>query len=239
MFLLISETDRTAFLCFHRYQIKHNSVCNSRKWTREEDMRLRELVRQCRINRFVPWTKISYYMYNRTKDQCYQRYVYSIRDDVRQGFFEEVEDHIILVGAKLFGNDWSRISHFIPSRTPMQIHSRFNTFLKANFENWSQQEDFQLLQAVKAKGFKNWKAVADDFNDRTRSQCRQRWYYIHKWYKRSANNFSLKSLPYSEMDTKPKMRQKMLYKKLNDRVDEFLKQHRVKEESDQGKNHDF
>ena len=108
------------------------------------------------------------------------RYVYSIRADVRQGYFEEDEDHILLVGAKLFGHDWARISHFIPSRTPMQIHSRFNTFLKANFENWTQEEDLQLLEKVKEKGTKDWKQIANEFQSRTRSQCRQRFYYIHK-----------------------------------------------------------
>ena len=146
----------------------------------QEDVRLRELVRQCRINRFVPWTKVSYYMHNRTKDQCYQRYVYSIRGEIRQGFFEEVEDHILLVGAKLFGHDWARISHFIPSRTPMQIHSRFNTFLKANFENWTEEEDMKLLASVRKRGHKQWKVIANDFQNRTRSQCRHRFFYIHK-----------------------------------------------------------
>ena len=136
-------TGRTAFLAFQRYQTKHNRAYDNRRWTAEEDSRLRELVRQCRINRFVPWTKVSYYMHNRTKDQCYQRYMYSLRDEVRQGLFEEVEDFVIIVGVKLFGPDWMRISHFIPTRTPMQIHSRYNTFLKANFENWTQDEDLR------------------------------------------------------------------------------------------------
>lgn len=229
-------TNRTAFLCFHRFQIKFNRTCDNRKWSAQEDARLRELVRQCRINRFVPWTKISYYMHNRTKDQCYQRYVYSIRDDVRQGFFGEVEDHIILVGAKLFGNDWARIAHFIPSRTPMQIHSRFNTFLKANFDNWSQDEDMELLRACQEKGTKDWVAIAGAFQNRTRSQCRQRWYYIHKSYKRCTNSpFSLNSLAYSEVASKPKLYQRELYGKLNTRVDDFLKQYQVKEESDEEK----
>ena len=118
--------------------------------------------------------------------------------DVRQGFFEEVEDHILLVGAKLFGHDWARISHFIPSRTPMQIHSRFNTFLKANFENWTQEEDLKLLGIVRKRGTKEWKVIANDFKNRTRSQCRQRFYYIHKvkwsWAKWANAGYTLISM---------------------------------------------
>ena len=226
---MLLSTNRTAFLCFHRYQMKHNRMHNNRKWIKSEDDRLRELVRKCRINRFVPWTKVAYYMHHRTKDQCYQRYVYSIRDEVRMGFFEENEDHIILIGSKLFGHDWSRISHFIPTRTPMQIHSRYNTFLKANFENWIQNEDVKLLATVKAKGEKDWVSVANEFANRTRSQCRQRFYYIHKWYKKSTN-FSLSFLPYTDLDGRQKTKQQELYRKLNEKVDEFLRQNRIKSE---------
>ena len=222
-------TNRTAFLCFHRYQLKHNQIFNKRKWTAEEDFRLKQLVRQTRIHRFVPWTKVSYYMHNRTKDQCYQRYVYSLRDEVRQGFFEEAEDFIILVGVKLFGTVWARISHFIPSRTPMQIHSRYNTFLKANFDNWTAEEDYQLLKAVKETSNKSdWKSVANAFdNKRTRSQCRQRFYFIHRSYKQSSN-FSLQQIPYSgSKESRQKKRQQELYAKLEEKVGEFLRANSV------------
>ena len=107
------------------------------------------------------YVSVSYYMHKRTKDQCYQRYMYSLRGGVRQGFFGDIEDFIILVGVKLFGTDWARISQFIPTRTPMQIHSRYNTFLKANFENWTQEEDFHLLKTVREKGSKDWKGIGN------------------------------------------------------------------------------
>ena len=134
-------TKRNAFLCFHRYQTKHNSALNGQKWTRPEDDRLRQLVRQTRINKFIPWNKVAYYMTNRTKDQCYQRYMCSLREKLQKGFFNEIEDFIVIVGVRLFGTKWDRIADFIPSRTPMQIHSRYNTYLKANFENWTEDED--------------------------------------------------------------------------------------------------
>ena len=229
-------TNRTAFLCFHRYQMKHNQIFNKRKWTPEEDFRLKQLVRQTRINRFVPWTKVSYYMHNRTKDQCYQRYVYSLRDEVRQGFFEEAEDFIILVGVKLFGTLWARISHFIPSRTPMQIHSRYNTFLKANFDNWTSEEDFQLLKAVKESQMSDWKSVAQAFGSkRTRSQCRQRFHYIHRSYKQ-ASNFSLQQIPYGNKESRQKKRQQELYAKLEEKVGEFLQTHKVQSNCEEEEN---
>ena len=228
-------TNRTAFLCFHRYQMKHNQIFNKRKWTPEEDSRLKQLVRQTRINRFVPWTKVSYYMHNRTKDQCYQRYVYSLRDEVRQGFFEEAEDFIILVGVKLFGTAWARIAHFIPSRTPMQIHSRYNTFLKANFDNWTADEDFQLITAVRENKMGDWKGVSQSFSSRTRSQCRQRFYFIRRSYHKDtqrSTNFSLQHIPYENKESRQKKRQQELYAKLEEKVGEFLRLNKVESNCD-------
>ena len=82
-------TGRTAVSCFMRYSSKHNSAVNNRRWERSEDERLRRLVEQCRINNHIPWSKVSYYMTKRTKDQCYQRYIYSLRDNIRKGTFTE------------------------------------------------------------------------------------------------------------------------------------------------------
>ena len=50
------------------FRVTHRSG----RWTKEEDNRLRKLVAMCRINNFVPWTKVAYYMDKRTKDQVYQ-----------------------------------------------------------------------------------------------------------------------------------------------------------------------
>ena len=63
-------------------------------------------------------------MDHRTKDQCYQRYMYSLRSVLRKGYFSDAEDFMILIGFKLFGENWAEIAKYMPSRTPMQIHSR-------------------------------------------------------------------------------------------------------------------
>jgi len=40
----ILGTGRNAFLCFNRYQMKHNPVTTNRNWTKTEDFKLRQLV---------------------------------------------------------------------------------------------------------------------------------------------------------------------------------------------------
>ena len=47
-------------------------------------------------------------MHNRTKDQCYQRYMCSLREKLQRGFFNEVEDSIVIVGVRLFDTQWNR-----------------------------------------------------------------------------------------------------------------------------------
>ena len=42
--------------------------------------------------------QVSYYMDRRTKEQCYQRYVYSLKDSIRRGPFVDSEDMILIIG---------------------------------------------------------------------------------------------------------------------------------------------
>ena len=221
---------RTSFHCFMRYQQKHNSFLDRRKWSYDEDERLKQLVSQCRINKhFVPWPKVSYYMSNRTKDQCYQRYVYSLQSHLRKGVFTENEDFVILIGVNLFSHNWAKISEYLPNRTPIQIHSRFNTFLNVNFKSWSQEEDLKLLQLVKEKGYRVWAEIAKSFQDRTRSQCRNRFYIIYKMFQLQPNSFDLNKMKYRSQEevTLQGRRQKTLYDNLKKKVNIFLAQRKI------------
>ena len=95
------ETGRTAIACFVRYMTRHNIVVNNRRWEKTEDDRLRRLVAHCRLNKYVPWQKVAYFMERRTKDQCYQRFVFSLRDNIRKGPYSEAEDMLLVMGEKV------------------------------------------------------------------------------------------------------------------------------------------
>ncbi len=90
--------------------------------------------------------QVAYNMRGRTKEQCFQRYRSSLKESIRKGGFTENEDFMIMVGVKIFGEkDWVSIAEYTPNRSAAQLHSRYNTFLKANLNNWSKDEDFKLL----------------------------------------------------------------------------------------------
>ena len=118
----------------------------------------------------------------------------------------------------------------------MQIHSRYNTFLKVNFENWTADEDIDLLQMVKVKGANDWKSISADFPNRTRSQCRQRFHLICHNFRKSKDKFSLSQLAYSEEESVQKKRQNDLYKTVNERVSDFLRKFNNINENDSENN---
>jgi hypothetical protein len=65
-------------------------------------------------------------MCRRTKDQCYQRYVYSLREGVRHGAWLEVEEWLVLLGQRLYLRDWAKITQLLQTRTPLQARQMFS-----------------------------------------------------------------------------------------------------------------
>ena len=112
----------------------------------------------------------------------------------------------------------------------MHFLSLKSLYLKANFECWTEEEDMKLLQIVKIKGDKNWRTIAKDFPNRTRSQCRQRFHIIFKSFQKF-RNFTLRELHYSDADSRQKKRQDELYRRLHARVSDFLQVHNIKNEA--------
>ena len=53
------NTGRTPLMCLMRFQQKFNSLANKRKWTKEEDGKLLQLIKTVRINDYIPWSKVT------------------------------------------------------------------------------------------------------------------------------------------------------------------------------------
>lgn len=218
-------TGRTPHQCIVRFMTRHNVALNNRRWEKCEDERLRRLVAHCRINDFIPWAKVSYYMDRRTKDQCYQRFVYSLKDSIRKGIYTDAEDMILIIGHELYGNDWAKICEMLPCRTPVQLHCRFNSFIRPEFRAWTQDEDHLLLELVRKHGLRDWVSIAKDLKDlydfdRTRHQARQRFQYIYKTFKKSPL-MALENIVYTDDPGIAKKRQDHIYERLNTCYEEW------------------
>ena len=172
------ESGRTALACFTRYKTHLKTVFNNRPWSKSEDERLAQLVKVCRYNQLVPWQKVAFYMEDRTKEQCSSRFSFALRDNLRKGHFSEVEDLLLVVGIKLHGSDWTRITEIIPCRNSRQLHSRFNYFFKGEKAAWTKEEDEALLKEFKRLGRSDWSRISEELArrgvERNRGQCRRR-----------------------------------------------------------------
>ena len=139
---------------------------------------------------------------------------------MRKGAFTNDEDFVIMVGERLFGHDWARIVDFMPYRTANQIHSRYNTFLKANFATWTTEENQRLLECVKKHGTKNWTKIAQEVSgSKTRTQCRNRFNSIYRKYLKNPDDFNLAKVKNSDLQSR---RQDELHAKLDEQLERFL-----------------
>ena len=182
------KSGRTAIACFTRYKTHLNTVYNNRPWSKSEDERLVKLVEICRYSQLVPWQKVAFYMEDRTKEQCSSRFSFALRDNLRKGHFSEVEDLLLVVGIKLHGSDWTRISEIIPCRNSRQLHSRFNYFFKGEKAAWTKEEDEALLKEFKRLGRSDWSRISEELArrgvERNRGQCRRRIQNIWESFQR-------------------------------------------------------
>lgn len=125
---------------------------------------------------------------------------------------------MLLVGVKLFGESWTKIADFMPSRTPAQLHHRYNNFLRPEFKQWTQQEDRKLLESVQRQGTQNWALIKNDFPNTTRGQCRSRFFKIINIFQKDPDNFDLNTVKESQLQ---KRRQDQLKENLENDILNF------------------
>jgi len=229
-------TDRTPISCMQRYMRKLNVAQSKRRWDKSEDELLLKLVEEHRINNLIPWSKIACHMECRTKDQCWQRYLYSLREDIRRGPFTDEEDMLLLAGVEMYGTDWSKIGNHFISRTPIQIFSRWNSFLKPDFQNWTQEEDFCLLDLVKKYGEKGWLKISKEMNfDRifTNVQVSRRYKTLKAKYGKLDASRKNPKLKYKNAPGLSSVRQNEVYMKTSEAFENWSENYEMENEYDE------
>ena len=100
-------------------------VLNQKKWTKEEDKQLIELVQ---THNEKKWKEISNFFHNKNPLQCFSRYK-RIKPGVNKGSWNKEEDDEILKLIKIHGTNWSLISKIIKTRNNKQIRDRYINIL--------------------------------------------------------------------------------------------------------------
>ncbi|XP_015430746.1 PREDICTED: uncharacterized protein LOC107187225 [Dufourea novaeangliae] len=189
------NTNRTAYQCFIRYNTtrKFPKATNC-VWEKEEDDRLLKLVKIFKIGNFIPWGEIGSWMKNRTKQQVYFRWTYSLTPCLTKGRFSKSEDNILRDAVSKYGTNFRKISAaLMPHRSTVQLHERYQTLTMNQTENWNVwtlKEDSTLLKLFESFGT-NWARIAKEFSCKTRIQLRHRHAAIQRYVKRGISIFEL------------------------------------------------
>jgi len=100
-------------------------------WKKEEDSKLLSLYEKYGKN----WAAISKEMPQRTGKQIRDRFINRLDTRYKRGKFSKEEDEMILKYHKIYGNQWTKISKKMITRTGDMIKNRFYSSLKKEVIN--------------------------------------------------------------------------------------------------------
>lgn len=206
------NTNRTAYQCFIRYNTtKKLPKIRNCTWENEEDERLLKLIEIFKVGDFIPWGDVASWMQNRTKQQAYFRWTYSLTPYLIKGRFTKIEDNILKDAVIKYGTNFRKISAaLMPNRSTVQLHDRYQTLTINQIENWNLwtfEEDTKLLNLFENIG-PNWSMIAKQFSSKNRTQLRHRYKALQKYIKRGVSLFELHKHHFYEENEKEKEQKK-------------------------------
>ncbi|ETN59679.1 hypothetical protein AND_008687 [Anopheles darlingi] len=187
---------RSQYQCLMHFQTNLSAMAKNAKmpWTPEEDQRLIDLVEKNSIGKDIVWNKVVEHMPYRNKTQVYTRYMFTLKQPLRNIKFSPEEDCVIIAYVQRFGENF----RFFPDgmllgRTTRQIQARYrNTLRYVNKRaTWSLEEDQRLMDYIEkhrteldAKNI-SWADCADSLGNHSRFSCRTRYYTIVRFLEKN------------------------------------------------------
>mmetsp|Transcript_18432 Transcript_18432/g.30000 ORF Transcript_18432/g.30000 Transcript_18432/m.30000 type:complete len:403 (-) Transcript_18432:1196-2404(-) len=163
---------------------------NPRRWTKEEDDKLRDAVCLLGDKR---WKDIAAIVKTRDNVQCLQRWRKSLRPGLIKGPWRQSEDDLLRQKHAEKQNNptltWSWVASHIDGRNAKQCRERWRNFLDDSIKRggWSEEED-QLLQKLFKQLDGRWAMIARKMPGRTENSVKVRYQSMERLKeKRKAN----------------------------------------------------
>jgi len=151
-------------------------------WTKEEDMRLTEIMKKHKNPR--DWEPIAKELSRgRSPKECHERWIRYLKPGVRKGQWTDQEDAIVMEAVTNSKEQpftrWSDLAQRLPGRVGKQIRDRWVNHLNPNINHmpFSKEDDLLLWEGHQKLG-KRWVEIATAFFKSTRSEnhIKNRWY---------------------------------------------------------------
>lgn len=189
---------------------KGSSGDGPRRWTKDEDDRLRGAVEKYGDRK---WKEIAIDVKTRDNVQCLQRWRKSLRPGLIKGPWNEDEDKILREKVLIKDNDptktWTWVATFITGRNAKQCRERWQNFLNHSIVRggWSKEEDETLFKLYKQEQGR-WANIARLMPGRTENSVKVRFQSMKRMQlKEAAQREKAEFLAENQVKIEQKMRQ--------------------------------